>query len=121
MNSLTRKLAIFVALVALALAATPAAFAQSSRDGYINPGGTINERVQGGDPASETRSDSGSDSSSSPGATSSNNGGSDGSGNGDGDSTLPFTGSDLGLLAGGGLLLLGLGVGMRRLTRPNVA
>lgn len=117
MNSVTRKLALFVALVAMALAATPAAFAQSSGDGYRGPGGTINERVDPGNTAGA--GDSGT---ASPGTSSSDNGGNGGNGGsaangGDrGDSTLPFTGSDLGLLAGAGALLLGLGVGMRRLT-----
>jgi len=113
MNIVSRKIAIFVAVVALAFAAAPAAMAQSSREGYITPGGEINERV---DPGGS--SDSGNDDGGSTPATKSTSNG----GNGDGgDSTLPFTGSDLGLLAGAGLLLLGLGIGMRRLTRPSAA
>ena len=35
--------------------------------------------------------------------------------------SLPFTGLDLGLIAAGGLLLLGLGVGMRRLSSQSAA
>lgn len=32
--------------------------------------------------------------------------------------TLPFTGLDLGLLALGGVLLLGIGIGLRRFAKP---
>jgi hypothetical protein len=34
------------------------------------------------------------------------------------EATLPFTGLDLGLLAVGGVLLVGVGVGLRRFARP---
>jgi hypothetical protein len=34
------------------------------------------------------------------------------------ESTLPFTGLDLGLLAIGGIALVGVGVGLRRFARP---
>ena len=37
----------------------------------------------------------------------------------DGGGSLPFTGLDLGLLIGGGLLLLAVGFGLRRLARGN--
>ncbi len=37
----------------------------------------------------------------------------------DGGSTLPFTGLDLGLLAGGAVLLLALGFGLRRFARDR--
>jgi hypothetical protein len=33
-------------------------------------------------------------------------------------SSLPFTGLDIGLLAAGGIVLVGVGVGLRRFTRP---
>ena len=33
--------------------------------------------------------------------------------------TLPFTGLDLAFIAGGGLLLVGMGVSLRRLTRKH--
>jgi hypothetical protein len=37
----------------------------------------------------------------------------------EGGGSLPFTGLDLGLLIGGGLLLLAIGFGLRRLARGN--
>jgi uncharacterized protein len=46
-------------------------------------------------------------------------GGSNGTTSGNAGGSLPFTGSDLGVIAGAGTLLLGLGFGLRRLThRP---
>jgi hypothetical protein len=40
---------------------------------------------------------------------------------GGGGGSLPFTGLDLGLLIGGGLLLLAVGFGLRRLSRGNAS
>ena len=34
--------------------------------------------------------------------------------------SLPFTGLDLALVAGGGIALLGAGFGLRRLSRPHI-
>jgi hypothetical protein len=39
---------------------------------------------------------------------------------GNGGSSLPFSGLDLGLIAAGGLVLIALGVGLRRVTRTQV-
>lgn len=74
----------------LALACPTAALAQSSQEAY------------GGDNSPVAALDEGS--------------GGGGTGGGS-DPGLPFTGGDLGALAGAGGLMLGLGLGMRRLTR----
>lgn len=91
-----------IAVVAvLALATAPAALAQSSSvDTYGGQGG--NTVAQVGD-----------------------SGGSGGSGSGSGDPSatgaLPFTGFDLALAAGGGLLLLGAGIALSRAAHPRPA
>ncbi|HET6830657.1 MAG TPA: hypothetical protein VFH44_04830 [Solirubrobacterales bacterium] len=82
-------LSTIVLVVALALA--PAAFAGNSSVGtYGGQGGEVAGSVTGGDPAD-------------PGSEAANS------------SALPFTGLDLELLAGGGLLLLLGGFGMARM------
>jgi len=86
-------------LSALALALAPAtAFAQSSDDGYETDGPTVQNQIEGGGGGTAGQNESGTDPSASSG------GDSDG---------LPFTGLDLGLLAGAGVLLVGVGAGMR--------
>lgn len=88
MKTSRRNLVALVAVLLLSLAlAAPASFAQSSQDGYIQQGPSIVDRT-GGDPPDESTSDE-----------------------------LPFTGLDLGLIAVAGGSLLLLGMGMRRLTR----
>jgi hypothetical protein len=83
-------LSTIVMVVALALA--PAAFANNSSVGtYGGAGGEVAGSVSSGNTTD-------------PGAAASNS------------SALPFTGLDLELLAGGGLLLLLGGVGMARMT-----
>jgi hypothetical protein len=83
-----------VVACALGLALCGTALAQSSVDGYNEPGGQIQTQVGG-------------------------SGGSDSNGSG---GSLPFTGLDVALLVGAGGLLLVAGFGMRRLTRaPNSA
>ena len=98
-----------VTLSALALALAPAsAVAQSSSDeGYETDGPTVQNRIDGGGTAGQ--SDSGT--APSPAAET-----------GAGSAGLPFTGLDLGLLAGAGVLLLGMGAGMRVVLRlpPSV-
>lgn len=87
MKNSRRTLMALVAVLLLSLAvAAPASFAQSGQDGYIQQGPSIVDRT-GGDPPPSSSDE------------------------------LPFTGLDLGLIgvAGGSLLLLGMG--MRRLTR----
>ena len=82
-------LSTIVMVVALALA--PAAFANNSSVGtYGGAGGEVAGSVSGGNATD-------------PGTAASNS------------SALPFTGLDLALLAGGGLLLLLGGVGMARM------
>lgn len=66
----------------------------AAQNGYEQPGGQVQSQVQ--------------DSGSAAGTTGS---GSAGSG------SLPFTGLDVALLAGAGLLLAGAGIAMRRVTR----
>jgi len=86
MKNSRRTYLALVAVLLLSLAlAAPASFAQSGQTGYIQQGPSIVDRT-GGDTPDES-------------------------------DELPFTGLDLGLIgvAGGSLMLLGLG--MRRLTR----
>jgi len=93
------KIIITTALtLILALAFATSAFGQSSIDGYADEAGQIQAQVadEGGAPPS--------------GPT----GGEEGA--------LPFTGLDLGLIGAAGGLLVGAGLGMRRLTRaPGAA
>ncbi|MFN8164561.1 MAG: hypothetical protein U0R26_12205, partial [Solirubrobacterales bacterium] len=83
---------LVLALGTLALALAPAAMAQSSSvDGYGGQGDQLAGIAAGTDPG--TAAGAASDSS----------------------STLPFTGLDVSLLIGGGLLLLGIGIVMTRM------
>ena len=81
------------------LAFAPATWGQTSTEGYAGQGGnTLAEVSQGTGPGGG------------PG------GGSPPAGpSAEGSGTLAFTGLDLGLIAGGGLLLLALGAGMARM------
>lgn len=84
-------IATIIATSVLALALAPAAIAQnSSAEVYGGQGTEAVAGATGGGPED-------------PGATASSN-----------ESALPFTGLDVGLLAGGGLLLLLIGLGMAR-------
>ena len=99
MNTMNRKLTALLAGLVLAMAFAGPAFGQSTLDGYSEEGGVVESQVEN-DPVA--------------------GGGGDGGGSaGDGDegSSLPFTGLDLALIAGSGLLLVGAGVGMRVMTR----
>lgn len=106
-----KRLALIMAVVAVALTATAPAYGQSAvGDAYGGNGGEIlgavSEGGGGGGNGGET---------STPVSTpapaqvqvASTEGGS-----------LPFTGLDLGLLALGGVVLVGVGVGLRRFARP---
>lgn len=100
MNKKTITALLATLILTLALAA-PAAFAQSSLDGYIPEGPSVLDQTSGsgnGDDPGDDPGDSGD-----PAATVSDE--------------LPFTGLDLGLVAVAGASLMVLGVGMRRLTR----
>jgi hypothetical protein len=98
MTATFRRLSIAALVVTIAvLAFAPGAFAQnSSVDTYGGSGGNIQSGISDpgdpGDPGDPSATDAGS---------------------------LPFTGLDLGLAAGGGLLLLGLGAGMAMLSSPR--
>ena len=88
-------------LSALALALAPAsALAQSSDDGYETDGPTVQNQIEGGGTAGQD------DSGTSP--TPSDDPADSGE-----EAGLPFTGLDLGLLAGAGVLLVGMGAGVR--------
>lgn len=91
-----KRLALLMAVVALALVVAVPAYGQSAvTDTYAGEGGGIVGNVEGGNgPTAPTQ-------------TVSSSGGS-----------LPFTGLDLGLLALGGVTLVGVGVGLRRVARP---
>jgi hypothetical protein len=89
---------------ALLFAAPPAFGVTSAQQGYSKPGGIVETQIQNGGGGN------------SPGdvvstperATEAKSSG-----------KLPFTGLDLVLVVAAGGLLLGLGLGMRRLTRPH--
>ncbi len=112
MNSHPARLRRLVALAALSLSLLPAtASAQSpSRDGYVTDGPAVQNQIDSGSPAGQNESGS------NPSPSPQNDG--NGNGNGGGDqASLPFTGMDLGLLAGAGLLLFGLGTAVRLVLR----
>ena len=107
-----RHFRMFVALIAVsALIAPAAAFAQAgpAQDGYDNQGPQIQEQIDQSSPANSSGGGGGGEEGSPPAATAQSNDAGD----------LPFTGLDLALVIGAGALLLGLGFGMRRLTRPT--
>ena len=90
------RLTSMVAILVLALALAAPAFAQpSSQDGYTDQAGQVQAQVD--------------EESSAPVAVTGSGGGGGGS--------LPFTGLDVALIAGAGVLLVGAGIGMQRLTR----
>jgi hypothetical protein len=99
MNTMSRKLTALLAGLVLAMSFAGPAFGQSTLEAYSDEGGVIESQGENG-------------------AQSPAGGGGDGGGAaGDDGSSLPFTGLDLALIAGSGLLLVGAGVGMRVLTR----
>ena len=88
--------------IALAVGA-PAAVAQTdpTQDGYSTPGGAVQTQVdRGNDPGNETPPPQSVQESS---------------------SSLPFTGLDVALIVGAGGMLLLLGFGLRRFSRPTQA
>lgn len=104
-----KRLALIMAVVAVVFTSAAPAFAASSvGDAYGGNGGGILGAVENG---GGNGGDGGGTSPASTSApqtvkvTSSEN-------------TLPFTGLDLGLLAIGGIALVGVGVGLRRFARP---
>jgi hypothetical protein len=100
-----------IAVLALSVAIAPAtAFAQggTSVDPYENEGPQVQDRIDRG--VSPVEEEGGGPT---PVAAAAEEEGGGGGGE------LPFTGLDLALVIAAGALLLGLGVGMRRLTRPS--
>lgn len=101
------KKALAVASIAVMLAPA-AAMAQSSDEGYGGPGNVISGLQQGSGPGGGGGGNA--PASQQPVKASAQGG------------NLPFTGSDLGVLAAAGGILVGLGFGLRRLThRPTQA
>lgn len=97
-----KRLALLMAMVALALAATAPAYASSAvGDTYGGRGGGVVGTVDSGGNGPTTPA---------PQQTQVASTNDDGS--------LPFTGLDVGLLALGGVALVGVGVGLRRFARP---
>jgi len=85
-----------LAILVLAFVLAAPAFAQpSSQDGYTDQAGQVQAQVD--------------EESSAPVAATGSGGGGGGS--------LPFTGLDVALIGGAGVLLVGAGIGMQRLTR----
>ena len=95
-----KRLALLMAVVAVALAVAAPAYAQNAvSDAYAGKGGGIVGTVDSGNgPYASTPQQ--------VQAVSSDNG------------SLPFTGLDIGLLALGGVALVGVGAGLRRFARP---
>lgn len=96
-----KRLALLMAVVAIALAIAAPAYAQNAvSDTYAGKGGGIVGTVESGNgPTASTPQQ--------VQAT-----------NPSGSGSLPFTGLDIGLLAIGGVALVGVGVGLRRFARP---
>jgi hypothetical protein len=104
----TRRLVAILTVVG-ALALAPAAFAQSSGTGYGGEaGGVAGQTTQGGNGNSGVAGEKSNGNTAATQATSSNG-------------VLAFTGLDLALLAGGGLVLLASGVALSRLVGRQTA
>jgi hypothetical protein len=95
-----KRLALLMAVVAVALAVAAPAYAQNAvSDAYAGKGGGIVGTVDSGNgPSASTPQQ--------VQAVSNDSG------------SLPFTGLDIGLLALGGVALVGVGAGLRRFARP---
>ena len=110
MKTRTNKLAATAAVAALALGAAGPAYAVSNQDGYSDDNSALLGGVQDqGGPGN--KAGTGPETQAGGQAPSSTVNASNGQG------SLPFTGVDLALIAGAGGLLLGAGLGMRRVTR----
>jgi hypothetical protein len=94
-----KRLALLMAVVAVVLALAAPAYAQSATsDAYAGKGGGIVGTVNSGNGPSAPAPQQ---------VQAANSSGS-----------LPFTGLDVGLLALGGIALVGVGIGLRRFARP---
>jgi hypothetical protein len=103
------KMVVALSVVIGILALTPAAFAQSSGTGYAGEGGVAGQVSQGGG-GNEGGNGKVAGTTAASNATPSNNNG-----------VLAFTGLDLALIAGGGLLLLVGGVALSRMVARHPA
>ena len=105
----TRRLVAILTVVG-ALALAPAAFAQSSGTGYGGPAGDVaGQTAQGGNNGNGN------------GVAGTSNSGPAATQTSTGNGVLAFTGLDLALLAGGGLVLLASGVALSRLVGRHTA
>jgi hypothetical protein len=102
------KMVVALSVVIGILALTPAAFAQSSGTGYAGEGGVAGQVSQGGEGNNGGGKVAGTTAASQANPPS-NNG------------VLAFTGLDLALIAGGGLLLLAGGVALSRMVARDPA
>jgi hypothetical protein len=112
MHKLKKTLALAGVLTMLAPAA---ALAQDSTDAYTGPSGAVKglEEAGGNQPSNDTAPVSNPTPAQDNAPVAAKSAESD---------TLPFTGADLGVVAAAGALLVGFGVGLRRLThRPTQA
>jgi hypothetical protein len=105
---ITKKVLAGTISAAMLFAAPPAFGVTSAQSGYSKPGGIVETQIQNGGGGGHNPGDV---VSTPEHATQARSNGSNGS--------LPFTGLDLVLVVAAGGLLLGLGLGMRRLTRPT--
>jgi hypothetical protein len=106
-----RHFSKYIAVLALSIAIAPAAaFAQggTSLDPYEGEGPGIQEQIDSAGPADEGGGGADEGAPVAARAEAADEG-----------RELPFTGLDLALVIAAGALLLGLGLGMRRLTRPS--
>jgi hypothetical protein len=98
---------LVAAIAAFSLATAAPAFAEdSSLEGYGGPGSDVLSEIQ--QPSGNVKQKSTAPVQNTAGESAKASSG-----------TLPFTGLDLGLLGAAGAGLLGLGIGMRRLTRSS--
>ena len=92
------------AIVCASMFVAAPAFAQTSSEGYSKPAGSIQERI-----STERTPDPGDEITTTETA------------NEESRSELPFTGLDVALIIAAGGVLLAMGLGMRRLSRTEVA
>jgi hypothetical protein len=97
------KTLIVSAIVSASMLIAAPAFAQTASQGYSKPSGSIQERISTERPPNPPHD---------PPAVSTRE---------EARSELPFTGRDIGLIVAAGGVLLAMGLGMRRLSRAEVA
>ena len=103
------KMVVALSVVIGILALTPAAFAQSTGTGYAGEGGVAGQVSQGGGGNNNGGNGNVAGTTAASQASENNNG------------VLAFTGLDLILIAGGGILLLAGGVALSRLVARHPA